>query len=428
MTLSRQTMSDKGSEKDTPSKFLFYSRNRESFVQLKQKLTHHKIILLMLLMLVLLTVFSCRTVLKNKSSIKKPKTSPIFVVTAKAHSSSVPIYLKGLGTVIPDETVTVKTQVNGQLLRVLFEEGQDVKQGELLAEIDPRPFAALVTQFEGQLARDEALLANARIDLQRYTDLWQQDSISKQTLDTQISLVKQLEGTVKFDKGSLENAKVNLTYCKIHSPIKGRVGLTLIDPGNFVQTSDPNGLFIINTLSPISVIFTLPEDDIPQVLKKIQSSKKLEVQAFDRTQNNLLAKGALLTIDNQIDPTTGTVKLKAEFLNKDYSLFPNQFVNVKLKVDTLQQATLIPTSAILHGVNGDFVYRVNEETNTVKMTPVKSTVHHGDESVITTNLQVGDRVVIQGTDKLSDGASISYTESASSPTSPSLKKSGQHKK
>lgn len=272
------------------------------------------------------------------------------VLAAKATTQDVPVYLKALGQVTPLDTVTVITQVNGILKNVYFKEGQMVKKGDLLARIDESPFIALVKEFEGQLERDLAQLKNARVDLNRYEQLWKADSVAKQVLDTQVALVNQLEGTVKADQGLLDNARVNLNFCKITSPIQGRVGLRLIDPGNFVQTSNTTGLFVINTVQPVTVVFTLPEDNIPQVLKKVKAKTKLVAEAFNRTQSNLLSKGTLLTLDNQINPTTGTVKLKAQFDNKDEGLFPNQFVNVQLRIDTLKQAILIPNRAVLHGV------------------------------------------------------------------------------
>lgn len=337
----------------------------------------------------------------SKHQRTKPAQS---VVLAVAKSSNVPVYLSALGSVTPTHTVTVKTQVNGQLLRVLFQEGQMVKAGDLLAEIDPQPFQAAFTQSEGQLERDRATLVNARLDLKRYQTLWKQNSVSKQTLDTQTALVKQLEGTVKLDEGLVASARVNLAYCRITSPINGRVGLRLVDPGNFVQTSD-TGLVVITTLNPITVLFTLPEDSIPAVMKSLNSGKKLVTQAYDREQKHLLATGTLLTIDNQIDPTTGTVKLRAQFPNNHNQLFPNQFVNVQLLVDILQKATLIPTAAIQQGVNGPFVY-VTNNNETVNIKPVIVGVTEGDNTTITSGVMPGQSVVVEGADKLTDGATI----------------------
>lgn len=340
------------------------------------------------------------------SSSKKSSSTPLInVVLGEVQSNNVPVYLNGLGAVTPIDSVTVKTQVNGQLLKVFFREGQDVHNGELLALIDERPFQAQLMQYEGQLAHDRAALENARIDLRRYEILWSEDSISKQTFDTQKSLVKQLEGSVLSDEGLVNTAKVNLQFCQIRSPVNGRIGLRLVDPGNFVQTTDQTGLFVINTIHPMTVIFTLPEDNIPQVVKQIRTGKKLVTEAYDRTQNQLLSKGHLLTIDNQIDSTTGTVKLRAQFKNEEDNLFPNQFVNIKLLVDTLNQATIIPTTAIQYGAK-KYVYVFNEKDNTVHVKEVIPGISWGDNTVIQKGIKPGEKVVIQGTDKLTDGMKV----------------------
>jgi multidrug efflux system membrane fusion protein len=340
-----------------------------------------------------------------QSTNSKQKKSAVPVITTIAKSNNVPVYLSALGTVTPTFSVTVRTQLSGKLWHVLFQEGQDVKVNDVLAEIDSRPYQAQVLQFEGQLKRDLALLANAKVDLKRYDILNRENSISEQAWATQASLVKQLEGTVKLDEGQLEGARVNLNYCIITSPINGRVGLRQVDPGNFVQVSDTNGLAIINTLNPIQVIFTLPEDSIPQVIKAIVSNKKLEAYAYDRAMQKLLSKGSLLTIDNQINTTTGTVKLKAQFENIDYHLFPNQFVNVRLLVDMLKNATVVPTAAIQQGVNGSFVYRLNTN-NTVSVTPVVVGITSGDNTTVSSGIVPGQSVVVEGVDKLTDGATV----------------------
>ncbi len=335
---------------------------------------------------------------------KKPAI-PIPVVTANAQSKDVPVYLTELGSVTPTYSVTVKTQINGYLLRVLFTEGQMVKAGDLLAEIDPRLYEAQLIQYEGQMLRDSALLANAQVDLKRYQNLWKQDSVAKQTLDTQVSLVQQYEGLVKIDQGLIDTTQLNLAYCKIKSPIDGRVGLRLVDPGNYVQTSDTTGLAVINTINPITVIFSIPEDSVPAVTAKINAGNILTVEAYDRQQTKLLATGKLLTIDNQIDPTTGTVKLRAQFANENNALFPDQFVNVKLLVNTLVNATLVPTAALQYGAKNTFVYLVNKN-KTVSVTPVMVGVTNGNDSVITSGLLPGQTVVVEGADKLTDGATI----------------------
>lgn len=357
----------------------------------------------------------------HSTQVQKPK-KPLSVVLAVAQSADVPVMLSGLGSVIPTETVTVRTQINGQLLKVLFIEGQMVKEGDLLAQIDPRPFEAQLTQFEGELARDEALLANAKRDLKRYKTLYKQDSVSQQILDTQVSLVKQLEGTVKFDQGQIEATKLNLIYCKITAPISGRVGLRLVDPGNYVQTSDVNGIVVLNNINPITVVFTIPEDNLPQVMEQIRAGKLLEAKAYDRAQDKLLAEGTLLTVDNQIDPTTGTIKLKAQFQNENNSLFPNQFVNIRLLVDTLENATVIPTSAIQNGSQGTYVFVVHNKS-IVKILPVVVSVANGDNTVVKSGLFPGQSVVIEGVDKLTDGAKITEAD-ALQPRKKQAKMSG----
>jgi len=333
------------------------------------------------------------------------RNRPIPIVAATALVRNVPVYISALGTVTPTYSVTVRTQINGQLLRVLFREGQMVKTGELLAEIDPRPYLAQQTEFEGQLARDQALLANAKIDLKRYKKLYPLGSVSQQTYDTQIALVKQLEGTVKLDEGQLQAVKVNLIYCRITSPINGRVGLRLVDPGNFVQTTDTNGLIVINTINPITVIFPIPEDNVPEVIESMNKGKPLLTQAYNRTQNKLLAVGTLLTIDNQIDTTTGTVKLRAQFQNDKYMLFPDQFVNIQLLVNTLPHATVIPTAAVQHGAQGTFVYMLNQN-HTVSIKPVKVSVVSGDYITVVKGVLPGQFVVVEGAEKLTEGARV----------------------
>ena len=327
------------------------------------------------------------------------------VVIAEVTHKNVPIYLTGLGNVTPTYTVTVKTQVNGLLMRVLYKEGQWVKKGDLLAEIDKRPLMAQLTQYQGQLMRDEALLANALIDRGRYQQLRKQDFISQQTLATQDSLVKKYQGAIEMDNGLIQSTKVNLLYCDIISPIDGRVGLRLVDPGNFVQTSDTSGLLIVTTTNPATVIFTIPEDDVPSLLPQVFSNKTIAVKAYDRHQNQLLATGKLLTMDNVIDPTTGTVKLRAQFDNKDNKLFANQFVVIKLLVTHLTHATVVPTASIQHGNNGDFVYLFNPNS-TVRIRPVKVILTSGDDTAIQDDLKSGQKVVVDGADKLTNGTKV----------------------
>jgi multidrug efflux system membrane fusion protein len=327
------------------------------------------------------------------------------VLLAQAHTAAVPVYLSALGAVTAAQNVTVRTQINGRLLHVFFQEGQMVKAGDPLAEIDSQAYQAQRMQFQGQLARDQALLANARNDLTRYKTLYPQGGASKQTYDTQISLVKQLEGTVKADEGQVASAQVNIDYCHIQSPIDGRVGLRLVDPGNFVQTSDPNGLAVINTIQPITVLFSLPEDNVPQLISSTTEGKMPTVLAFDRTQNKQLAIGQLLSMDNQIDPMTGTIKLKAQFENKDNHLFPNQFVNIKLLLRTLPQATLIPTAAIFHGTKGPFVYVLRSD-KTVHVQAVTLGTTSGNDTVILSGIAPNQSVVTEGGDKLNEGMRV----------------------
>ena len=329
--------------------------------------------------------------------------APVSVATVKKQDFAV--YLPGLGAVISLNTVTVKTLVDGEMTSVLFREGQVVSRGEILAEIDPRPFEVQLTQAEGALARDQALLQNGKVDLERYKDLVKKDLIPTQQLDTQQALVHQYEGMVKADQGQIDSAKLQLVYAHITSPISGRIGLRLVDPGNIVHATDANGLAVITQVQPISVIFSLPEDNLPQILGKFRSGVRLTVEAYDRDQKQKLATGTLLTIDNQIDPTTGTVKLKARFPNTNNELFPNQFVNARLIIEVKHNAIIVPASAIQHGPEGTFVYVVKAD-QTAALRPVTVGVTQEGNTSIMTGLSGGELVVVDGADRLRDGSKV----------------------
>jgi membrane fusion protein, multidrug efflux system len=331
------------------------------------------------------------------------RPQPVSAVAAK--SGDLNVVQTALGTVAALRTATVKTRADGLLQMILFKEGETVKEGAVLARIDPAPYQVALEQAEGQLARDAATLANAKVDLDRYQKLLSQDSIASQQVDQQVAMVKQLEGTVKLDQAGVDNAKLQLSWTNITAPIGGLVGLRQVDQGNMVHGSDANGIVSITQLDPITVLFTIPQDTLPRILARLRSGDKPSVEAWDREQKNLLAKGTLATTDNQIDVSTGTVRLRAQFDNSAGKLFPNQFVNVKMVVDTLHNVIMVPTAAVQRATQGTILYVVNDD-NTVTVRPVKLGASEGEMTAVDSGVKAGERVVTDGVDRIREGAKV----------------------
>ncbi|WP_420223646.1 MdtA/MuxA family multidrug efflux RND transporter periplasmic adaptor subunit [Pigmentiphaga litoralis] len=338
-------------------------------------------------------------------------TPPIPVKAEAARSENLDVFIKSLGTVTSFNTVTVRSRVDGELMKVLFKEGQRVKAGDLIAQIDPRAYQVALSQAQGTLQQNQAQLENARKDLDRYQTLFSQDSIARQQVDTQAALVRQYEGTLKTNQAAVDNARLQLDYTRVTAPIAGRVGLRQVDQGNLVRSSDTNGLVIITQTQPISVIFTIAESDLPRVLQQLRGGNRLAVEAYDRADLVKIADGVLDTLDNQIDVTTGTVKMKARFDNKDESLFPNQFVNARLHVRTLKDATVIPTAAVQRGTPGTFVYVVKPD-NTIDVRVIKLGQPNGERVAVTEGLAPGEKVVVEGVDRLRAGAKVDVVTGA----------------
>jgi membrane fusion protein, multidrug efflux system len=343
-----------------------------------------------------------------------PGSFVVPVIVATAVKGDLPVFYNGLGTVTALNTVTIRTRIDGELINVAFKEGQFVKQGDLLAEIDPRPYQVQLDQAQGQLAKDVAARKDAEVNLERYKLLFKEGVIPQQQLDTQASSVGQFDGAMQTDQANINNAKLNLAYCRITAPISGRIGLRLVDPGNMVHASDANGLLVITQVQPIAVIFSLPQDQLPAVYSRLRKGQELTVDAYDRDNTSKIATGKLLTIDNQIDPTTGTYKLKSIFNNGDNSLFPNQFVNVHLLVDTKKNVVIVPTAAILRGSQGIYVFAVGAN-NTVKVLNITVAESNGNITGVASGLSAGDVVVTDGQDKLQDGSKVDPRVASSAP-------------
>jgi membrane fusion protein, multidrug efflux system len=353
----------------------------------------------------------------QQPATRSATAAPVSVIAASVATGDINITQNALGTVTSLATVTIRTQISGYLSRVDFTEGQEVQKGDLLAEIDSRSYEAALQQMQGQLARDQALLEGAKVDLERYGRLVAQKAIPQQQFDTQQALVKQYEGQVAADEGQVNTAKVNLAYCRILAPVSGRIGLRQVDQGNYVTPGDQNGLALITQIKPISVIFTIPEDSMPQIRSRLHAGATLPVIAYDRSGTSKLATGTLTTVDNQLDTTTGTLKLRAQFPNDDESLFPNQFVNAQLVIDVMHDATVLPIAAVQRGAPGTFVYLI-KDGDTVSVRPVELGPSDGDRVAVRTGVAPGDRVVVDGADRLREGSRVSLRDRNSNQAAP----------
>jgi membrane fusion protein, multidrug efflux system len=403
-------------EQDDPQ-FLAPQRDSRPFIA-----RHWRALTIALIIVALLVGFVLY--LRTKQPVAAPprgrngQNGPVAVSVATAVSGDIQLKIPALGTVTPLATVTVRTQITGTLQKIFFTEGQSVHQGDALAQIDPRPYEAALQQMEGNLRRDQALLADAKLDLKRYEGLVKEDSIAQQQLDTQRALVDQYVGTIQADEGQVKTAQVNLVYTHIIAPVTGRVGLRQVDQGNYVTPSDANGIVLLNQVQPITVIFSIPEDNVSAVMKRVQSGAALPVEAFDKPNVTKIADGKLLTVDNSIDITTGTIKLRALFENTDSALYPNQFVNIQLLQDVLTAQIIMPNAAVRrgapNGVASTFVYVVNPDS-TVSVRPVTLGVVDGERVAVTAGLKAGEVVVTEGGDRLRDGAQVQLPSSAPAP-------------
>lgn len=404
------------------------TRNGDSAV--KRFLKKHRLVVIIAAVVVIIAILLI--VIRHRAAAdaafnRRGMNGPIAVDVATATTGDMLVNIPALGTVTPTATVTVRTQINGQLQTIGFKEGQLVHQGDFLAQIDPRPYEATLKLAQANLQRDEALLANARVDLQRYESLLAQDSIAEQQLATQKSLVQQYEGTVEGDRAQVNTAALNLQYTHIVSPVSGRVGLRQVDQGNYVTPGDANGIVVITEVQPITVVFSVPEDNVSSITRRLHTGATLPIDAYDRSNNVKLATGKLISVDNQIDATTGTFKLRGLFDNKDDALFPNQFVNVQLQVDVLHDQVVIPNAAVYHGapdgVTSAFVYLVKTD-NTVTVRPIATGVIDGERIGVTSGLQAGDVVVTAGGDQLREGSTVQLPTQTSAHSAPRAKDHG----